>query len=86
MSCEYTASAANSPAGATINSVMRALPNHLGRGSFIWEPADYPSRGVNVAGTLFNFQNKVYTTNSAMAAYAPLAKSYGLPVPAGKCP
>jgi arabinogalactan endo-1,4-beta-galactosidase len=86
MSCEYTASGPNSPAGAAINGVMRALPNHLGRGSFIWEPADYPSRGVNVAGTLFNLQGKVYTTNSAMTAYPTLAKSYGLPVPAGTCP
>ena len=58
----------------------------MGRGSFIWELADYPSRGVNVAGTLFNLQGKVYTTNAAMAAYPTLAKSYGLPVPAGKCP
>jgi arabinogalactan endo-1,4-beta-galactosidase len=85
MSCEYTDKSPNSPAGAVINSVMRALPNHLGRGSFIWEPADYPSTGVNVAGTLFNLQNKVYTTNAAMAAYPTLAKSYGLPVPAGTC-
>jgi len=85
MSCEYTNSAANTPAGATINKVMRALPNHLGRGAFIWEPADYPSAGVNVSGTLFNLQNKVYTTNSAMAAYPAAVKSYGLPVPAGTC-
>jgi arabinogalactan endo-1,4-beta-galactosidase len=85
MSCEYTDSSANSPAGATINSVMRSLPNHLGRGSFIWEPADYPNAGVNVAGTLFNLQGKVYTANSAMGAYPTLAKSYGLPVPSGTC-
>jgi hypothetical protein len=85
MSCEYTDSSANSPAGAAINSVMRALPNHLGRGSFIWEPADYPNTGVNVAGTLFNLQGKVYTANSAMSAYPTLAKSYGLPVPSGTC-
>lgn len=85
MSCEYTNSSANSPAGATINQVMRALPNHFGRGAFIWEPADYPSTGVNVSGTLFNLQNKIYTTNSAMAAYPSAVKSYGLPVPAGTC-
>jgi arabinogalactan endo-1,4-beta-galactosidase len=87
MSCEYTNSAANTPAGATINKVMRALPNNLGRGAFIWEPADYPSAGTNVAGTLFNRDTttKVYTTNSAMAAYPAAVKSYGLPVPAGTC-
>jgi arabinogalactan endo-1,4-beta-galactosidase len=87
MSCEYTNSAANTPAGATINKVMRALPNNLGRGAFIWEPADYPSAGTNVAGTLFNRDTttKVYTTNSAMTAYPAAVKSYGLPVPAGTC-
>lgn len=85
MSCEYTDKSPNSPAGAVINSVMRALPNKLGRGTFIWEPADYPSTGVNVAGTLFNLQGKVYTANSAMTQYPTLAKSYGLPVPSGTC-
>jgi arabinogalactan endo-1,4-beta-galactosidase len=85
MSCEYTDKSPNSPAGALINGVMRALPNKLGRGSFIWEPADYPSTGINVAGTLFNLSGHVYTTNSAMTAYPTLAKSYGLPVPSGTC-
>jgi arabinogalactan endo-1,4-beta-galactosidase len=85
MSCEYTDKSPNSPAGAVINSVMRGLPNKLGRGAFIWEPADYPSTGVNVAGTLFNLSGKVYTANSAMTQYPTLAKSYGLPVPSGTC-
>jgi arabinogalactan endo-1,4-beta-galactosidase len=76
MSCEYTDSSPNTPAGAIINRVMRAFPNGMGRGSFIWEPADY-------GGKLFNLVGKVYTTDIAMTAYPPLAKSYGLPVPDG---
>ena len=60
---------------------MRKLPNSLGRGSFNWEPADYPD--VNADGTLFTRAGKVYKTNSAMAEYPTLAKSYGLPVPPG---
>jgi arabinogalactan endo-1,4-beta-galactosidase len=83
MSCEYDDAKPNNPAGAITNAVMRAFPNHKGWGSFIWEPADYPS--VNASGTLFTMTNKVYTTNSAMAAFPTLAKSYGLPVPSGTC-
>ena len=60
---------------------MRAFPSNMGRGSFIWEPADYPA--VNATGTLFTLTGKVYATNSAMTAYPTLAKSYGLPVPSG---
>jgi arabinogalactan endo-1,4-beta-galactosidase len=83
MSCEYTDKSPDSPAGAIINGVMRAFPNGMGRGSFVWEPADYPS--VNASGTLFTLTGKVYTVNAAMSAYPTLAKSYGLPVPAGTC-
>ena len=80
MSCEYTNTSANSNAGAAINALMHGFPNNWGRGSFVWEPADYPS--VNATGTLFTLTNKVYTTNAAMEAYPTLARSYGLPVPA----
>lgn len=83
MSCEYSDQSPNSPAGAIINRVMRAFPNNRGRGSFIWEPADYPS--VNGSGTLFTLAGKVYTTNAAMTAYPTLAKSYNLAVPSGTC-
>lgn len=83
MSCEYTDKSPDSPAGAIINGVMRAFQNHMGWGSFIWEPADYPS--VNGSGTLFTLNGKVYTANSAMAEFPTLAKSYGLPVPSGTC-
>jgi arabinogalactan endo-1,4-beta-galactosidase len=83
MSCEYDDAGGDSPAGAVINRVMRAFPNRMGRGSFVWEPADYPA--VNASGTLFTLSGKVYTTNSAMAAYPALARSYGLPVPSGTC-
>jgi arabinogalactan endo-1,4-beta-galactosidase len=83
MSCEYTDKSPDSPAGAIINGLMRAFPNHMGRGSFVWEPADYPS--VNGSGTLFTLTGKVYTTNAAMTGYPTLAKSYGLPVPSGAC-
>ncbi len=83
MSCEYDAKSPNAPAGAIINGVMRKLPNNLGRGSFNWEPADYPD--VNADGTLFTRTGKVYKTNAAMDGYPALAKSYGLPVPSGVC-
>jgi arabinogalactan endo-1,4-beta-galactosidase len=83
MSCEYDDKSPNSPAGAIINGVMRGFANRLGRGSFVWEPADYPS--VNGAGTLFDRNGKVYTANAAMKEYPTLAKSYGLPVPSGAC-
>jgi len=83
MSCEYDAKSPNAPAGAIINGVMRKLPNNLGRGSFNWEPADYPN--VNADGTLFTRTGKVYKTNAAMDGYPALAKSYGLPVPSGLC-
>ena len=62
---------------------MRAFPNHEGRGSFIWEPADYPS--VNGDGTLFSRSGKVYTTNAAMKEFPTYAKSIGLPAPSGTC-
>jgi arabinogalactan endo-1,4-beta-galactosidase len=82
MSCEYVNTSPDNNAGAVINALMHGFPNKWGRGSFVWEPADYPSAGPNVNGTLFSLNGKVYTTNSAMAAYPTLAKSYGLPVPA----
>ena len=83
MSCEYTDKSPDAPAGAVINGVMRAFPNHEGRGSFIWEPADYPS--VNGDGTLFSRSGKVYTTNAAMKEFPTYAKSIGLPAPSGTC-
>ena len=63
---------------------MRALPNDMGRGSFIWEPADYPSASTRT-GTLFTRSGKVYTANATMGDYPKLVKSYGLPVPFGTC-
>ena len=84
MSCEYTDKSPDNNGGHVINDlVMRALPNNMGRGSFIWEPADYPS--VNGSGTLFTLSGKVYTANATMGDYPKLAKSYGLPVPFGTC-
>jgi arabinogalactan endo-1,4-beta-galactosidase len=80
MSCEYTDVSPNGNGGALINGLMRGFANKMGRGSFIWEPADYPA--VNATGTLFTLTGKLYKTNSAMTAYPTLAKSYGLPVPA----
>ncbi len=84
MSCEYTDKSPDNAGGHVINDlVMRALPKNMGRGSFIWEPADYPS--VNGSGTLFTLSGKVYTANATMGDYPKLAKSYGLPVPFGTC-
>ena len=51
----------------------------MGRGSFLWEPHRYP--GLN-DGTLFDHSGTTFTANAAMAAYATLARSYGLPIPA----
>ena len=83
MSCEYTVAAPNDNAGQLINTkVMRGFANQQGWGSFIWEPTRYPSINKN---TLFNREGMTYTTNAAMNAYPALAKSYGLPVPSGKC-
>jgi arabinogalactan endo-1,4-beta-galactosidase len=83
MSCEYTDTSPDSPAGAVINGVMHGFANHMGRGSFIWEPADYP--GINANGTLFTKTGNTYATNTTMKAYPMLAQSYGLPVPSGTC-
>lgn len=82
-SMEYNDTGANKPAGATINRVMRSLPNGMGWGSFVWEPdRNYSSDGT---GPLFDHSGNTYTTNSAMAEYPAYAKSIGLPVPASKC-
>ncbi|WP_437318420.1 glycosyl hydrolase 53 family protein [Sorangium sp. So ce385] len=70
MSCEYTDVRRD-----LINSVMRDLPNQMGRGTFLWEPTAYGDR------TLFDFNDNTYTANANMDAYARLAESYGLPVP-----
>ena len=85
-SCEYTNQRVD-----LINGVMRALPKTMGRGTFIWEPTRYPA--INGGATGSNsvlFDNSggnggKYTTNAAIAHYATLAKSYGLPVPSGTC-
>jgi arabinogalactan endo-1,4-beta-galactosidase len=91
MSCEYTDESPDSPAGALINGIMHGFPNHMGYGSFIWEPTRYPNLNSN---TLFTCGAGVsgscstpwkFTTNAAMTAYPTLAKSYGLPVPSGTC-
>jgi arabinogalactan endo-1,4-beta-galactosidase len=84
MSCEYTDTSPNSPAGSLINNIMRGYANKKGFGSFIWEPADYPA--INANGTLFTKTGNTYTTNATMKQYPTLAKSYGLPVPSGTCP
>jgi arabinogalactan endo-1,4-beta-galactosidase len=70
LSCEYS-----DPRRDLINSVMRALPNAMGRGTFLWEPTAFGDR------MLFDFAGSTYTANANMAAYATLARSYGLPVP-----
>lgn len=70
MSCEYTDNRRE-----LINSVMRALPDKKGRGTFLWEPTAYSEY------TLFDRSGGKFTANSRMAAYGPLAESYGLPVP-----
>ena len=80
MSCEYVNTSPDNNAGAVINALMHGFPNQMGLGSFVWEPADWPA--VNATGTLFTLNGMTYTTNSAMAAYPPRARSYGLPVPA----
>ncbi len=83
LSCEYTVAPPDDKAGQLINTkVMRGFANQMGRGSFIWEPTRYP--GVN-QNTLFTKSGNTYTTNTAMASYPTLAKSYGLPVPSGQC-
>ncbi len=83
LSCEYTVASPDNNAGQLINTkVMRGFPNHLGIGSFIWEPTRYPAVNSN---TLFTKSGNTYTSNAAMAAYPTLAKSYGLPVPSGTC-
>jgi arabinogalactan endo-1,4-beta-galactosidase len=85
-SCEYS----NVHVDA-INGVMRALPKNLGRGTFIWEPTRYPELNGGATGTnsvLFSNtggNGGKYVTNAAIAEYATLAKSYGLPVPSGTC-
>jgi arabinogalactan endo-1,4-beta-galactosidase len=70
MSCEYTDNRRE-----LINSVMRELPDKKGRGTFLWEPTAYSEY------TLFDRSGSKFTANSRMAAYGPLAESYGLPVP-----
>lgn len=83
LSCEYTVASPDNDAGQIINTkVMRGFPNHMGLGSFIWEPTRYPAPNSN---TLFSVKGNAYTTNAAMTAYPALAKSYGLPVPSGTC-
>ena len=84
MSCEYDDASPNNSAGKIINSLMHDLPDHMGWGSFIWEPAEDPS--VNSASALFSMANKTFTTNANMTAYRTLAESYGLPVPFSSCP
>jgi arabinogalactan endo-1,4-beta-galactosidase len=85
-SCEYT----NTHVDA-INGVMRALPKNMGRGTFIWEPTRYPElNGGTTGSNSVLFSNTggnggKYVTNAAIAEYATLAKSYGLPVPSGTC-
>jgi len=83
-SCEYS----NDHRDA-INGVMRALPKGLGRGTFIWEPTRFPALSSTDSGTVL-FTNSGgnggrYATNSQIAHYAALARSYGLPVPSGSC-
>jgi len=82
LSLEYTDTSPNKPAGAIINALMHGFANHMGMGSFIWEPTKWP--GVN-NGTLFTLNGSTFTTNAAMAEYPTLAKAYGLPVPASAC-
>lgn len=72
-SCEYT-----DQRRALINSVMRALPKGMGRGTFIWEPTQYGQ-------PLFDSSGGKFVTNARMAEYPKMAKSYGLPVPSGTC-
>jgi len=73
VSCEYT-----DERRTLINPIMRALLNQMGRGSFLWEPTRYPDYNDH---TLFDHSGSTFTANAAMAAYADLARSYGLPVP-----
>ena len=72
-SCEYT-----DDRRALINGVMRALPNGMGRGTFIWEPTQYGK-------PLFTSSGSKFVTNDRMVEYPKMAKSYGLPVPSGTC-
>jgi arabinogalactan endo-1,4-beta-galactosidase len=70
LSCEYTNDRRD-----LINSVMREMPNGMGRGTFIWEPTAFgDSRPFTLSGN-------VYATNSAMDEYARIAREAGLPVP-----
>ena len=70
MSCEYTDNRR-----ALINSVMAALPNGMGRGTFIWEPTAYSEHA------LFDRNGSQFRANARLAEYGPLAESLGLPVP-----
>lgn len=73
MSVEYTGDKTS-----LINGIMHGFANGMGWGTFIWEPTRY--------GTpLFDLSGQNFTTNSHMAAYPPLARGYGLPVPSGVC-
>lgn len=91
MSCEYTVASPDSPAGATINGIMQGFPNHMGYGSFIWEPTRYPNFNSNTlftcgAGTSGSCASPwKFVANAALAQYPILAKSYGLPVPSATC-
>ncbi len=70
LSCEYTNDRRD-----LINSVMRAMPNSMGRGTFIWEPTAFGDSRP------FTFSNGVYATNTAIAEYARIAREASLPVP-----
>ncbi len=90
MSCEYTNSSANTPAGATITTVMRALPEITwGRGKPSGRPGRLPvDRGPCGRDLVFQHlaeQGPHDETRRSAAWYPSAAKSYGLPVPAGTC-
>jgi arabinogalactan endo-1,4-beta-galactosidase len=91
MSCEYTDKSPDSPAGAVINGVMHGFANHMGYGSFIWEPTRYPNLNSSTlftcgAGTAESCATPwKFVANALMAQYPVLAKSYGLPVPSATC-
>ncbi|MBB3062726.1 glycosyl hydrolase 53 family protein [Microbulbifer rhizosphaerae] len=70
MSCEYTDGRRD-----LVNNTFLSLPNDMGVGTFIWEPAGYGDRRP------FNYSNGVYYTNSSMDEYARIAREAGLPVP-----
>jgi arabinogalactan endo-1,4-beta-galactosidase len=70
LSCEYTDNRRD-----LINSVMRGMPNGMGRGTFIWEPTAFGDARP------FTFANNVYATNSAIDEYARIAREASLPVP-----